>query len=281
VNGFSAEWLDLREPADHRGRNRYVLAALRAHFAERETVTVVDLGCGTGSNLRAAAPHLPRQQQWLLVDHDPALLALARDRLTAWADAAERQGESLRMSRQGRELVVAFRQADLAADLERVLEAPADLVTAAALFDLVSDAWIERFVRAVARQSAVAYTPLNYDGVEIWSPTHPADADILAAFNTHQTSDKGFGPSLGPAATEALTRAFRARGYEVKTGDSPTPFDGDRDAGVIRDIVACVVQAARDSGRVAETDIAGWQAARASGASCTIGHIDLLALPGR
>ena len=39
------------------------------------TATVVDLGCGTGSNLRALAPPCPRRQSWRLVDRDPALLA--------------------------------------------------------------------------------------------------------------------------------------------------------------------------------------------------------------
>ena len=276
MSGFSPEWLALREPADHRSRNADVLAALQAAFAHREHLTIVDLGCGTGSNLRATAPHLPLRQKWVLVDHDAKLLAAARERLGAWADAVEEQGDDLRLAKDRRRLTVAFRQADLAADLEDVLVDAVDLVTAAALFDLVSVAWIERFARAVAARRAAAYAALTYDGVEIWSPPHAADADILAAFNDHQRRDKGFGPSAGPDAPEALARAFRALPYNVQTGASPTPL---HEAETIREVVDCVVAAARDTGRLGEDRLADWLAARRAGTTCTIGHTDLLALP--
>ncbi len=276
MSGFSPEWLALREPVDHRSRNADVLAALQAAFADRDRLRIVDLGCGTGSNLRAISPHLGRRQHWLLVDHDPDLLALARQQLIVWADAADERGDALSLRKEHRELTVAFRQADLAVSLEEVLADGVDLVTAAALFDLVSVSWIERFARAVASRNAAFYTALTYDGVEIWDPPHPADAAILAAFNDHQASDKGFGPSAGPHATDALTRHFRALGYDVSTGDSPSRL---HEPPLIRDVVDCVVQAARDTGLVAEDRIADWRAARSSAATCIIGHTDLLAIP--
>jgi SAM-dependent methyltransferase len=276
MSGFSPEWLALREPVDHRSRNQGLLAALQTRFADRAAIAVVDLGCGTGSNLRATAPYLGRTQRWLLVDHDARLLAVAREQLMAWADAVEQQGDALRLEKGGRELAITFKRADLAADLEDALPDGVDLVTAAALFDLVSISWIGRFARAVASRNAAFYTALTYNGVEIWEPPHPADADILAAFNDHQASDKGFGPSAGPHATDALAREFRALGYDVRTGDSPSRLD---EPPLIRDVVDCVVQAARDTGLVAEDRIADWRAARSSAATCIIGHTDLLATP--
>ena len=87
--GFSAQWLDRREPADHRARNRKLEHALAKHFDGWRPITVVDLGCGTGSNLRATAPLLGPEQHWTLVDHEQALLDAAAKRLTAWADGAD------------------------------------------------------------------------------------------------------------------------------------------------------------------------------------------------
>ncbi|WP_246659842.1 MULTISPECIES: hypothetical protein [Methylosinus] len=96
MSGFSAEWLDLRESADHAARNPALRESVARAFADRESLTIVDLACGAGSNLRGLAEHLPARQKWLLVDHDPALLAAARARLAAWADVAEGGGKFCR-----------------------------------------------------------------------------------------------------------------------------------------------------------------------------------------
>ena len=48
MTGFSAEWLALREPADHAARNLEVLAATARYFGGRETIEVLDLGAGSG-----------------------------------------------------------------------------------------------------------------------------------------------------------------------------------------------------------------------------------------
>ena len=96
MSGFDPAWLSLREPVDHRSRNAALLEAVAARFAGRDAIAVVDLGCGTGSNLRALAASLPRRQSWRLVDRDPALLGAARERLAAWADGSETGAHALR-----------------------------------------------------------------------------------------------------------------------------------------------------------------------------------------
>ena len=81
MTGFSADWLALREPADRRSRSASVLAATRLWADRRATpgcaLRVVDLGAGTGGNLRCLAPHLAAPQAWTLIDDDLRLLALA------------------------------------------------------------------------------------------------------------------------------------------------------------------------------------------------------------
>ena len=41
---FAASWLDLREPADHRSRNRALARALSAHVGGVERLAIADLG---------------------------------------------------------------------------------------------------------------------------------------------------------------------------------------------------------------------------------------------
>lgn len=279
--GFGADWLDLREAADHAARDQDLACALGAAFAGREAIEVADLGCGTGSNLRALAPVLPagRRQHWRLVDQDAALLLAARERLAAWADRADADGggRRLRLEKAGREVEVSFARLDLAEDLDGALAPAPDLVAAAALFDLVSVAWIGELARAVARRRAAFHAALTYDGSEEWQPSHPADQAVHAAFLAHQARDKGFGPAAGAEAPAALARAFRAMGYVVEVGHSPWRL-GRADGALVRELAQGIAAAARETG-LPDLVVAEWLEARVRGASCVIGHVDLLALP--
>src|SRR5918992_4892936 len=150
MTGFSAEWLDLRERADHHSINADVRQALADHVRSRSLISVVDLGCGTGSNLRALAPFLCREQRWTLVDHDAQLLDAAVTRLRSWPRAAVDSDQGLNLDRGEISISVSFREADLSCDdFVRIIKSN-DLVTAAALFDLVSFPFIERLAEAVA-----------------------------------------------------------------------------------------------------------------------------------
>jgi SAM-dependent methyltransferase len=263
VSGFSPEWLRLREPADHRARDRGLVERLAAYLEGRQSIKLVDLGCGTGSNLRALSPALPAPQHWRLVDHDPALLKAAREEIAGWRGVSPQ---------------IEFEAADLSRDLETVLAPECDVVTAAALFDLVSEAWLARFVAALAKRAFAFYTVLIYDGIMEWDPVHPADEPILAAFNAHQRTDKGFGRAAGPAATVFLARALERAGFDVRTAPSLWVLTRD-DLPLILAAAGGIAEAARQTGLVAQTDIADWLQSRAAVTGCTIGHVDLLALP--
>jgi SAM-dependent methyltransferase len=275
MSGFAPEWLDLREGADHRSRNRKLERALAKHFDGWRPVTVVDLGCGTGSNLRATAPLLGPEQHWTLVDYDQALLDAAAQRLTAWADGADRQGGTLALFKGAKRITVEFRRVDLARDLEGALGPNANLVTASALFDLASVDFIARVAAAVAARKSAFYTVLTYDGDQRWSPEHESDAALLAAFHAHQQRDKGFGPAAGPAAPDALSDAFASAGYAVEEGDSAWRL-GLGDEALMGALAAGFAEAARETGRVDPQAVAAWLANPRTGA--IVGHSDTLAL---
>ncbi|MHB2165972.1 class I SAM-dependent methyltransferase [Alsobacter sp. R-9] len=277
MSGFSPDWLALREPADHRARDAGLARRLSSWLSARPDVRVLDMGCGTGSNLRALMPLLPARQAWTLVDWDARLLDAARARLCAWAEHHRETADGIVIAREGREAAVSFRQADLTKDLDACLDLRPDLVTAAALFDLVSTAWIEGFAGSMAARSLPLYTVLTYDGTEEWSPPHPLDAAVLSAFHAHQGTDKGFGPAAGPAAGNALAEAFGRAGYSVGTASSPWRL-GSTDAGLVRELASGIAGAAAETGRVTAEDAKAWADARA-GASAVVGHVDILALP--
>ena len=276
--GFSPEWLALREPADHAARNPQVLAAVGAHFAAKGSLTIVDLGCGAGSNLRGTYAALPMRQHWTLVDLDERLLAATRETLAGWADEAREQGEELVLTKGDHLITVDTRQADLNTDLEWVLGWQPDLVTAAALFDLTSRRWLERFVAGLISLRLPLYTVLTYDGREIWQPPHAADAHMLAAFKHHQHGDKGFGPAAGPEATDILAEAFRKSGFAVSIGDSAWRIDAQHSE-LAQVLAKGIADAVLETEQVDPATVAGWLSAKAESPSALVGHHDLWARP--
>lgn len=278
MSGFSPDWLALREGADHAARAPEVAHAVFAHYADCASATIVDLGCGTGSNLRAMAAHLPPRQIWRLVDQDRHLLDAARGRLVSWADRAQTEGADMRLQKGAKDITLHLEEADLARDFESVLDRHADLVTATAFFDLVSAHWIDDFCAALARRRLPLYAVLTYDGREQWSPPHASDAPMLAAFHAHQQRDKGFGPAAGPFAAAHLARALEEQGYRVTSAPSPWRL-AEADHALMAQLARGAADAVAETGLVGESDIASWLAARESAQACVIGHVDLFARP--
>ncbi|SFI29757.1 class I SAM-dependent methyltransferase [Albimonas pacifica] len=248
---FASSWLALREPADVAARDRGLLSAL-SDWVDGRSLPATDLGCGTGSTVRAVAPYA-RSLDWTLVDNDVALLE----------EAAARTGARTR-------------PLDLAAAPEAAVEG-ARLVTASALFDLVSADWLGRFVQALAPDAAV-YAALNYDGREAWSPAPPHEAQALAAFHRHQAGDKGFGPSLGPQAGATLAAMLAQRGWKVRVADSAWRL-GAGERPLIRALAEGSAEAVAATGALVGRRLADWRAGRRAATAVEIGHLDLLALP--
>ncbi len=280
MSGFSANWLARREPVDHRARNPAIRDLVARALAACSCPKILDLGCGAGSNLRAFAPFLGERQSWLLVDHDGALLGAARVALARWADNARENGNDLIIEKAGKSIDVSFRQADLSRDVEALLDEDRDLVSAAALFDLASAPWIERFCRALAARDRPLYATLTYNGVERWTPPRADDAKMLHAFHVHQAGDKGFGPAAGPRAPAALRAAFERHGWNVTEGDSPWIL-GPADASLMTALSEGSAAAVAQTGLVAPDIIADWLAARRDASGCVVGHADLFAAPPR
>ena len=271
---FDAEWLWLREPVDHRSRATPLLAPLCDAWRAAGWCRVLDLGGGTGSNLRYLAPRLPAGQEWVLVDHDSEhLRTLGR----AGAPPAVRR--------------LTLVPGDLAREGLASI-ARADLVTASALLDLVSADWLGRLVDACSAAGRGAHFALNYDGQIRWSATgaepghgaeDPDDALVREAVNVHQTGDKGLGPALGPAAWQVAARLFEATGCRTRLVPSPWRLTA-ADAALARRLIDGWAAAATEV-RPADTGrIRAWSDRRratvAGGAfTLTVGHRDLLALP--
>ena len=235
MNGFTASWLDVREPADHAARSMPAPLAIAQTFAkmvrERSQVParLVDLAGGTGNNVRFLAPVIRGEQNWTVWDNDTSLLDQSHNSYRSWAD---KRGWDIGAA--GDALVVAGPDFSLsisgvARDLRKRLDLGGfDGVSCAALLDLVSAPWCEDLIEALER---AGYPPLlcglAADGGWSWTPTLPDDGAIRELFGRDMRKDKGFGPSLGYEAVPAMVEMLRARGLSVDHVASPWHIGSD------------------------------------------------------
>lgn len=235
--------------------------------AARSKLKVVDLGSGTGSNLRYLTPRIPGSQEWVLVDHDAALL----DRVTE-------PGGDCTASTMVLDLADAT-SSELAATI-----GDADLVTASALLDLVSSDWLNGIATLCERAQCAALFVLTYDGTIAWSgEPHPYDELVRSAVNTHQRGEKGLGSALGPDAASAAEDSFQRRGFGTFVAPSPWRL-GSEEAELARALVDGWEGAAVEIRPDEEAGIRAWADERREslgreGWGLTVGHIDVLALP--
>jgi hypothetical protein len=269
VGEFSSEWLALREPADSLARSLSLTLKLADHVRRRRLLAVLDLGAGTGANLRYLAPHLPGDQDWLLVDRDASLVKLAA---------------ATRLPAIPARLQVATRVVDLCALADASIFEGRALVTASALLDLVSARWLQALAACCCGLRAAVLFAVTYDGRIRCDPEDPDDALVRELVNRHQRIDKGFGRALGPDAVEIAEQCFAALGYHTERGDSGwalTPAMSD----LQRQLIEGWAKAAREqSDGVFEERIAGWHSRRvahlADGRShMVVGHEDFAAWP--
>ncbi len=282
MSAFSAEWLSLREPYDLAARNPDVIEALARAFRDRPAMRVVDLACGTGATVRAVAAHLAMPQHWRLVDNDLGLLARAARPLPDPPPLSEKRSPLPNPPpRAGEGISIVTRPVDLVRDLELALEAPLDLVTTSALLDLVSPEWLDRLIIEAAARRLPIYAALTYDGRVALEPAGELDAQVLAAFNLHQRTNKGFGPALGPAAAARAVERLEHFGFAVAQGRSDWVL-GPADHAMQDALLAGWAEVGATTLPAAE--IAQWLAARRSDVAAgrlrlRIGHRDVFARP--
>lgn len=263
--GFSAGWLALRGPADAAAVSPDLRAELAAWARARGRLRVVELGAGAGAHLRRTAPALGVPQDWTLVEHDPALIA-------AGSAALATVGVAWR-----------YRALDLAVGLEELAAPAPDLITAAALTDLVAADWLQRLVRLCRHLRAALYIVLTIDDRLAWTPVDPDDGFAHALVARHQRRDQGFGPALGGSAPDRLERLLATGPGRLACAPSDWRLGPDQ-AGLQAELLAGYLAAACAEAPGQAGRLAAWAGRRqdwiADGAShLLVGHRDLLLLP--
>ncbi|RPI54681.1 MAG: class I SAM-dependent methyltransferase [Acidobacteria bacterium] len=281
-------WLQLREPADAHARAERLTLVVAGTLPVDEIVHVLDLGTGTGSNVRYLAPHLPRRQHWLAIDRDPAVLSLLPGMMSSWGaarfDKVETTGIECAIRGDLLECRVETRCLNLAGLDGPDIFAGRHLVTASALLDLVSEKWLRTLAARCRHVGATALFTITYNGWSSCSPEEPEDEMIRHLLNRHQMSDKGLGGlAAGPDAARIAARCFEDAGYRVWTAPSDWRLGSDRPE-MQRCLIDGWATAATELVPDEAAGIAGWRDRRighvdAGRSQIVVGHLDVAAHP--
>jgi len=186
-------YLEAKRTVDDRSLSSRVIEQLRSSVSDQPKI--FEAGCGTGVTV-------PRLVEWgisdgsyLGVDTDPELIEYALRERTAPFDASFETGDALE---------IATRQP------------PQDLIIAQQFMDLVDTARaLDAFTDALA-PGGLAYFPLTFDGVSIFSPGHPADDEMIAAY--HRSMDQR--PTGDSRAGRHLAERLQQRAGTLLAWDS-------------------------------------------------------------
>ncbi|QDT11394.1 methyltransferase domain-containing protein [Stieleria marina] len=256
-----SDWLSLRAQYDARSRSVALAEQWVTYWQEqlRSDGAVIDLACGTGTNLRFLQPLQKVDTSWVGFDNDSRVIDLAREQ-SAHANCE-------------------FIELNLADQLRAVPIDSAIAVTTSAFLDMTSVSWLDRLATRLASKPFLA--AMTASGPLQFLPTDPLDATIGDQLAIHQTSDHGFGPSIGVGAAPYLADRLRGQGNEITIADSSWRLTA-ADADLQRFLVKSIGRRVR--GMSPAIGIDRWISNRmdqidADELVLTVPHCDLLSLP--
>ncbi|MEN0004316.1 MAG: class I SAM-dependent methyltransferase [Bacteroidota bacterium] len=219
---FSVEWLTTRYPFDVAARNKDVeQAALMGLPAERP-IRLIDLGAGTGNNCRYFIPKLPQDQEWLLLELNPHLIAAAKSQLHAFAKEA---GFKVTPTADGlylagrKKVTIRFREMSFLNLKEQLDLGSYDLVMAGAVIDLLTVNMLEMLVQQFIGHVVPFLATINFTGMQFEGATEQ-DQHYTKLYIQHMRRAQPFGRTLGAACIPFLKSWLLVRDIPFLSGAS-------------------------------------------------------------
>jgi SAM-dependent methyltransferase len=210
--------------------------------------------------------------EYILLDADRQLLDCARRWLRDWAATRGLHCDPLPDGLRVGDLRVRLVHAELGSYLEAAHGAPADVVIANAVLDLVDVPTVLPGLLRLLVPGGVYWFTINYDGESIFAPGHPHDDLIMQAYHRDMDERVRYGRPAGESRTgRRLFHYLRAAGapalaagssdWVVSAGPDGN-YPGD-EAYFLRSILTTIENALRKrQDRVEPADLSDWLAAR-------------------
>ena len=267
-----ARYLTAKTTVDDRALNQHVLAEFR-RLMPAGALRVLEVGAGLGTMVaRLMDWGVVGAGEYILLDADRQLLDHSRRWLCDWAAARGLRSGLLPDGLRVGDLRVRLVHAELGRYLEAAHRAPAEVLIASAVLDLVDVPAILPGLLRLLVPGGVYWFTINYDGESIFAPGHPHDDQVMQAYHRDMDERVRYGRPAGDSRTgRRLFHYLRAAGapalaagssdWVVSAGPDGN-YPGD-EAYFLRSILGTIqnaLQARQD--RVEPADLANWLAVR-------------------
>ena len=210
--GGGVRYLRAKASVDARGVNLAVRNAVAQTLAQMplariptdRPLRVLECGGGAGGAFRQwtrlFAPF--PQVEFTVVDRDPVPLAVYRQEVHAWADAAgfrmeEEDANRLRFGGGGRAFDVRFREAAIPRGFDPREDGAFDLLLAQSFWDLLGRGTALSLGRRLLAPGGIFYATLTFAGVTRFGPPHELDRRLLVCYHASMAGDRGGDPIAG------------------------------------------------------------------------------------
>ena len=202
------QWLAHRFTCDAEARHPGIEHQFLAFFEQHQTpLKVVDVGSGTGANVRYYFDRIPHEQEWILIEQNEqlrdeccrSLVAFAQERGYHWQ---QQDGTFLLTDDQKTATVQLMsgriEHIEQLADLART-----DVVTANAVFDLLSFEQFDTLVGKLVQHEVCLLATLNYYETS-FLPFSEEDHRFMRWYHMHMKRPQPTGIAMGPDCSEEM-----------------------------------------------------------------------------
>jgi hypothetical protein len=267
-----ARFLAAKTTVDDRALSRHVLAELR-RLMPVGAPQVLEVGAGLGTMVaRLIDWGVVGSGEYILLDADRPLLDDSRRWLRDWAAARGLRSDLRPDGLQAGGLRVRLEHAELGRYLEAAHRAPADVLIANAVLDLVDVPAVLPGLLRLLVPGGVYWFTINYDGESIFAPGHPHDDQVMQAYHRDMDERVRYGRPAGDSRTgRRLFHHLRDAGAPVlAAGSSDWVVSADPDgnypgdeAYFLHSILSTIQNALRSRPDWVEpADLADWLAVR-------------------
>src|SRR5262249_6085729 len=196
-----ARYLAAKTTVDDRALNRHVLAEL-CRLMPAGAPQVLEVGAGLGTMVaRLMDWGAVGAGEYILLDVDRQLLDDSRRWLCDWAAARGVRSDPLPDGLRVGDLRVRLVHTELDSYLEAGHGAPADVLIANAVLDLVDVPTVLPGLLRLLVPGGAYWFAINYDGESIFEPSHPCDDRIMRAYHCDMDERSGYGGPPGESQT--------------------------------------------------------------------------------